>query len=130
MNDRPKTPGQVAFDAYNNHGPNAGKTYDGKPIPPWGEIAEHTRERWEAGAKAAARATFSYQAGRHTDEQLSAAFAEAVRRFGAECMMHNGPLSLFTLAEILENELQAIGIGDKPPPPPPPPPAAPPSPEG
>jgi hypothetical protein len=52
MNDRPKTPGQVAFDAYNNHGPNAGKTYDGKPIPPWGEIAEHTRERWEVAAKA------------------------------------------------------------------------------
>lgn len=51
MNER-KTPGQVAFEAYNNHGPNAGKTYDGKLIPPWGELAEHTRERWEVAAAA------------------------------------------------------------------------------
>jgi hypothetical protein len=47
-----KTPGQIAFEAYNAHGPNAGRTYDGKPIPPWGELAEHTRERWEEAAEA------------------------------------------------------------------------------
>lgn len=43
----------MAFEAYNNHGPNAGRTYDGKPIPPWSELAEHTRERWEVAAAAA-----------------------------------------------------------------------------
>jgi len=56
---RETTPGQVAFEAYNAHGPNAGKTYDGKPIPRWRaespgepEISDITRERWEAAAQA------------------------------------------------------------------------------
>jgi hypothetical protein len=120
MQDRPKTPGQVAFEAYNNHGPNAGKTYDGKPIPPWDEIAEHTRERWEAGARDAIRARFSYSAGRHTDEQLKGAFDRAVVQFGKDCVTYNGPLSLLTLIEHFEAELRTIGIGDPPPPPPPP----------
>lgn len=104
----PKTPGHSAFDGYNNHGPNAGKTHDGKDVPPWENLGDITRERWEAGARSAIRDRFAYSAGRLTDEQLKDAFGRAVVRFSAECMMHNGPLSLHTLIEIFESELPTL----------------------
>lgn len=107
-----KTLGQIAFDTYNDHGPNAGKTFDGKPIPPWDEIAEHTRERWEAGAKAvedtAERALLDQlTATIGNKKDFGAAFERAVKRYDLECIAHNGPLALKVLFEIFANELKA-----------------------
>lgn len=46
-----KTPGQVAFEAYNEA--KGGVTWDGKPIPPWGEVGEEVQQAWKAAAEAA-----------------------------------------------------------------------------
>lgn len=49
-----KSLGQIAFEAYNES--KGGKTYDGKPIPPWGTLTDETglavRRAWEAAAQA------------------------------------------------------------------------------
>jgi hypothetical protein len=49
-----KSPGQVAFEAYNES--KGGLTYDGKPIPPWssleGPVGEAVQRAWEAAAVA------------------------------------------------------------------------------
>lgn len=48
-----KTPGQIAFEAYNES--KGGLTYDGKPIPPWDELSGDkaaVHRAWEAAADA------------------------------------------------------------------------------
>lgn len=45
-----KSYGQIAFEAYNES--KGGKTYDGKPIPPWGEVGDEVRKAWDAAADA------------------------------------------------------------------------------
>lgn len=54
MNEE-KTLGQVAFEAYNEA--KGGKTYDGKPIPPWETLTDETglavRAAWEKAVGAA-----------------------------------------------------------------------------
>lgn len=49
-----KTPGQVAFDAYNES--KGGLTHDGKQIPPWDSLTDEkglaVRAGWEAAAVA------------------------------------------------------------------------------
>jgi len=45
-----KSPGQVAFEAYNES--KGGLTWDGKPIPPWNEVGDPVRDGWEASANA------------------------------------------------------------------------------
>jgi hypothetical protein len=45
-----KTPGQIAFEAYNEK--KGGLTYDGKPIPPWSDVGDAVRAAWEASALA------------------------------------------------------------------------------
>lgn len=47
-----KTLGQVAFEAYREK--VGGQTYDGKPIPLWGELSERIRQAWEVAAGAVA----------------------------------------------------------------------------
>ena len=50
-----KTPGQIAFEAYNES--KGGLTYDGKPIPPWHELSGDraaVHRAWEAAAIAIA----------------------------------------------------------------------------
>lgn len=39
------------FDAYNREA--GGKTWDGKPIPPWSEVGDRVRNNWLAAAIAA-----------------------------------------------------------------------------
>lgn len=47
-----KTSGQIAFEAYNEA--KGGKTYDGKPIPPWETLTDDTgrsvQRAWEIAA--------------------------------------------------------------------------------
>lgn len=45
-----KTPGQVAFEAYNIQ--KGGKTWDGKDIPPWSAVGEAVQSGWDAAAEA------------------------------------------------------------------------------
>lgn len=40
--------GQVAFDAYRSH--VSATTYDGRPIPEWGDLTDAVRGAWEASA--------------------------------------------------------------------------------
>jgi hypothetical protein len=44
--------GQIAFEAYNKA--KGGKTFDGRPIPPWGEVGAEVQAGWEAAADAVA----------------------------------------------------------------------------
>ena len=46
-----KSLGQIAFEAYCEHKSNL--DYQGKQIPPWGQVADGVREAWEAGVAAA-----------------------------------------------------------------------------
>ncbi len=50
------TYGQTGFEAYRAAGPQPAETYDGKPLPTWGELTEPaapvTRARWEAASLA------------------------------------------------------------------------------
>lgn len=52
--------GKVAFDAYN--AAKGGKTYEGKPIPPWDAVGDEVRAAWEVSANAVLNAQ---QAARH-----------------------------------------------------------------
>ncbi len=45
-----RTPGQVAFEAYNES--KGCKTWDGKDIPPWSEVGEAVQAGWVAAAEA------------------------------------------------------------------------------
>jgi len=45
-----KCPGQVAFEAYNEN--RGGRTWDGKPTPPWTDLTPGVREGWQAAALA------------------------------------------------------------------------------
>jgi len=54
-NTPPKSPGQIAFEAYNES--KGGLTYDGKPIPPWDTLhgdKAAVQLAWEAAAQAVA----------------------------------------------------------------------------
>tara|TARA_Y100000310_G_scaffold127207_1_gene126250 strand:- start:865 stop:1392 length:528 start_codon:yes stop_codon:yes gene_type:complete len=46
-----KSAGQNAFEAYNES--KGGKTWDGKPIPPWSEVGGEVQAGWAAAANAA-----------------------------------------------------------------------------
>ena len=41
------------FDAYNAQGPNPGKTWDGKEVPPWEKVGPQVQGKWIAAARAA-----------------------------------------------------------------------------
>lgn len=49
-----KTPGQIAFEAYNES--KGGLTYDGKPIPPWSSLEGQTGDAVKLGWEKAAQA--------------------------------------------------------------------------
>lgn len=107
-----KTYAELAFDTYNNHGPNAGKTYDGKPIPPWDAIAKGTQERWEAAAKAVAQAAerallddFTAALGETRADGVGVAFEAALKRYYLACALENGPLELRVLFSMIAEEL-------------------------
>lgn len=42
--------GQKAFEAYNNEPPNAGKTFDGRDVPPFVVISEGVKHKWKKAA--------------------------------------------------------------------------------
>ena len=108
-----KTLGQVNFEGYDNHGPSAGKTFDGRPVPPWGELSDVTRKRWEAGAQRVVRERFGATVDA-ADSTLRGAFDRALKRYDDLCMMHNGPHTLLALFEFFEQET-SIGIPFPPP---------------
>jgi len=103
-------PGRVASDAYNNHGPNAGKTYDGKPIPPWDEFALITQERWAASEKASGRLRLEQfpPVAHIADDVVRDAFIRAQSRYIDECALHSAPLSTRVLLECFEDELRQL----------------------
>lgn len=41
-----------AFAAHNAAGPNPGKTFDGRDVPPWEECGDQVRAKWRAAARA------------------------------------------------------------------------------
>lgn len=41
---------QAMFNAYNEHGANAWKTFDGRPVPRWHELNDAVRSKWIAAA--------------------------------------------------------------------------------
>ncbi len=45
-----QSPGQLAYAAYCRA--VLGRTHDGKPVPSWDELADRTREGWQAAAMA------------------------------------------------------------------------------
>lgn len=57
-----KTPGQIAFEVYNEA--KGGKTYDGKPIPPWDTLTDETgravQAAWEKAAVAVAQSLLQH----------------------------------------------------------------------
>lgn len=105
-----KAPGQTTSDAYNSHGPNAGKTFDGRDIPPWNEFALITQERWAAAEKAAGRLRLDQfpPVAHIADDVVAAAFARAQSRYSTECAMHSAPLSTRLLLECFEDELRQL----------------------
>jgi hypothetical protein len=105
-----KAPGQTTSDAYNSHGPNAGKTFDGRDIPPWNEFALITQERWAASEKAAGRLRLDQfpPVAHIADDAVRDAFVRAQVRYSNECGMHNAPLSTRVLLECFEDELQKL----------------------
>lgn len=50
-----KSMGQRAFEAYNEA--KGGRTYDGKPIPPWDAVGDDVRSAWERAAAVVVIAT-------------------------------------------------------------------------
>lgn len=44
--------GRIAFEAYNAAGVNAGKTFDGRPVPAWDALSDDVRAKWQAGTAA------------------------------------------------------------------------------
>jgi hypothetical protein len=44
---------KVMFAAYNAAGPNPGKTWNGKDVPPWEKCGEQVQTKWTAAAEAA-----------------------------------------------------------------------------
>lgn len=61
--DAPKTFGQLAFEAYDQHGENPGRDYQGQPTRPWNEMSQATREKWEEASQAVLRAAGSGMIG-------------------------------------------------------------------
>jgi hypothetical protein len=57
----------MAFEAYNAS--RGGVTYDGKPIPPWGEVGDEVRAAWEASASAVMHLAYEI-AQDEADEQM------------------------------------------------------------
>lgn len=107
----PKTHGQINFDGYNNHGPNAGKTHDGKNVPPWEHLGEVTCERWEAGARDVKQSTERALLDRFYEvldgrKNVGPAFERALARYDIECQAHNGPLALSVFFDILGDEIR------------------------
>lgn len=44
--------GRRAFDAYNAQGPNPGKTFDGREVPPFEKVGPQVQAKWIAAARA------------------------------------------------------------------------------
>lgn len=65
-----KTPGQFAFEAYNES--KGGVTYDGKPIPPWSDVGDAVRTGWEHAARSVIMA-YDTRLDAHPDIILSRA---------------------------------------------------------
>lgn len=45
-----KSAGQIGYEAYATH--TGGKTFDGRLMPTWADVAERTKEAWNAAATA------------------------------------------------------------------------------
>lgn len=45
----PKSVGRIAFELYNEGGANPGKTFDGRPVPPWEGLSDDVRAKWQTG---------------------------------------------------------------------------------
>jgi len=104
----PRTLGQIAFDAYRHGGDTPCFTYDNKPIPPWEEVSENTRARWERGAEYVAR-----QAEQNTLQRLAdadPAFEKALARWHNICREHNGPVNLRVLLNYYELEKRSSRV--------------------
>lgn len=43
---------RAAFDAYNEHGPNPWKTFDGRDVPRWEQLNDDVRAKWTAAVRA------------------------------------------------------------------------------
>lgn len=41
------------FIAYNEHGPNPWRTFDGRTVPPWDGLTDEVRAKWVAAAERA-----------------------------------------------------------------------------
>ncbi len=106
-----KADGQTSFEAYNAHGPNAGKTFDGRDVPPWSELALITQERWAAAETAAGRKRLD-AFGLPPRGDMAEAFNRALIRYDRECIAHNCELTLRVLLECFEDELQKMRDGD------------------
>ncbi len=46
---------KAMFDAYNAEGPNPGKTFDGRSVPPWEQCGPQVQGKWRAAARWALR---------------------------------------------------------------------------
>ena len=78
-----KTPGQVAFEAYNES--KGGLTYDGKPIPPWASLTDATGEAVRRGWEVAAHAVLASY-----DAQLDARPDRLIDRARSSTETHGG----------------------------------------
>lgn len=44
---------KLMFEAYNHEGPNPGKTWDGRDVPPWDKCGDQVQAKWRAAARKA-----------------------------------------------------------------------------
>lgn len=44
---------EALFNSYNAQGPNPGKTFDGRDVPPWEKLSLQVQQKWAAVARAA-----------------------------------------------------------------------------
>lgn len=102
-----KSMGEVAFDAYNTA--VGGKTWDGKPIPPWAEVSTKVKIGWQR----AARAICSLPAGLPASDEQMALYDKlhdvamvTMRRTGLNHV--NGCLAIFSPAFV--EKMGAIGL--------------------
>jgi hypothetical protein len=110
QNKSPLAPGQASFEAYNSHGPRAGLTHDGKPVPAWPDLSDDVRAKWAAAEKAAGKARLEqFPPIAHVDVDSSqAAFRRALVRYEAECIMQSAPFPTRILLECFEDELSKL----------------------
>jgi hypothetical protein len=106
----PKSPGQASFEAYNSHGANPGKTYDGKPVPTWKNLSDDVRAKWAAAELAAGRLRLGqFPPTAHIeDSHVFDAFKRARAHHNEACATESAPLSTRLLLEGFEDELRQL----------------------